>query len=1255
MRNASVHRLSIRQIAVGMAAVLLLNPMLTSAAESRPNILFIAVDDLRPELACYGAEHIQSPNIDRFAQSGLRFDRAYCQQAVCNPSRTSLMTGLRPDTTGVTTNHAHFRSKMPDVVTLPQHFKQHGYHAAAIGKLYHGVFPEGSSNTHWDTMGDPQSWSEPAIRFGPRYYYTEAGIAAAQETFRRVYKPENPSPDAWTQKLVFGPATESPDVADNVLYDGKVADAAVTALRGLAQQPEQPFFLALGFIKPHSPYVAPKEYFDLYRDVEIASNMHLPNGAPRFAGHRSGELRRYTDQPAMDEIAPEKQQRVRHAYYACVSYIDAQIGRVLDELDHLGLSDNTIVSLYGDHGYHLGEHGLWGKTTNFELDTRVPLILRAPGMKATGRASSSLVELVDLYPTLVELAGLPVADHLEGMSLVKLLDDPTQTVKNAAMSQYPRGGHMGYSMRTPTHRLTQWIDQHTGQVTATELYDYADGLVETENLAGAAGSQVKELTAQMATLVPLSTALVTKPSQAAGPPAPKSRIGALRTSFEEQQAGEFERLETELGTWTSVAGTPRIDDKHASAGGQCLQLPGGAETIVELELADGVATMGNLSFRAERWTKRTPFSFRIEKESGGKWAEIYNGDNTVRVGRGFLSELDVSLNDPNITRLRFSVQSPPNTGILIDAIQIALSEPQKIIRAEVIPFALPMLVGAAHSPLLKIRIETVGRLNPIALTELNATLEGTSDLRDIAEVQAFYCGTDASFTAAKAFGASRQPAGDVTFRGEQLLAEGANYVWVACTLKPSANILHRVSTACRELKFSNGKSVELSNSASIQTMGVRVRDAGDDGVHTYRIPGLATTQQGSLIAVYDVRRRSSGDLPGDIDVGMSRSTDGGRSWQPMKIIMDMGDDPEFHYDGIGDPTVLVDAITGTIWCGATWSHGNRSWHGSQPGLEPADTGQFMLVKSIDDGLSWSKPINITPQVKKPEWSFLLQGPGKGISLSDGTLVMPAQYQDPPNPEDSRANRLPHSAFVFSRDHGQTWDVSTGAYDDTTEAQVVELADGQIMINCRYNRESKRVVMTTTDLGKTWIEHPTNRNALVEPSACMASLINVGRELKQRGDSVDWQRIYPATSNDSGALQSARNLTSTESRVEMETEPGGQRDKRPARFEVPAANDFLLFSNPDSLRGRNHITIKASLDGGKTWPLEHQLLLDEGNGRGYSCMTMIDAQTVGILYEGSQAQMTFQQVKLADILNPPKNQKTKNPAQLARKDAFRKEI
>ena len=1163
-------------ILASMAAVL--SPASGAASAPRPNVLFIAVDDLRPELGCYGSAHIHSPNIDALAASGRMFSRAYCQQAVCNPSRTSLMTGMRPDSIGVTGNHSHFRSNHPDVVTLPQHFMNHGYYAAAIGKIYHGVFPDGASTTKWDTMGDPQSWSVPAIRFGPRYYYTEEGVAAAKVAYQQIYKPRNAGPDDWTRKLLFGPATESPDVPDSTLYDGEVANSAVEALRQLKEQ-DGPFFLAVGFIKPHSPYVAPSKYFDLYRDVALPTHAEYPDDAPQFAGHRSGELRRYTDQPDSGVISDDSQRRIRQAYFACVSYVDAQIGRVLAELDRSGLSDSTIVVLYGDHGYHLGEQGLWGKTTNFELDTRVPLIVRTPGMNAAGQRSASLVELVDLYPTLSELAGLPITKQLEGRSFAPILDDSAHTTKHAAFSQFPRGGGlMGYSIRTLTHRLTQWVHRQTGEIRATELYEYGDGPIEAKNIAGAFPEVVKAL----------SSRLLTGPVSRAGQPLPSvsqtgtqqlsEPDGAAVTGFENSMSGPIDRLHNRLGTWTSVLGRSVIDRGHAATGKQCLQLAGGEETLIELEIANGVDTSGELRFRAERWTKRAPFSFRIEKNSGGGWEEVFNGDEEVRVGRAFLSHVSVALADDTIKRLRFRVTSPPGTGVLIDDVRIAPARPQKIVGVEVVPLTLPALLGDDVSPLLKLKVETTGQLAPISLTRLHATTDGTTEPADIESLQVFFGGgPDGSGwndkPAAQLNGAQR---GNRPFvfslpAGSCELAEGANYVWIACKLNQDVNIDHRVGAACSQLEFSNGQIVRLA-ARSVQRMGVAVRNRGDDGVHTYRIPGLATTRKGTLIGVYDVRRGGGGDLPGDIDVGMSRSTDGGLSWEPMQVIMDMGDDPQWRYDGVGDPAILVDRNTGTIWVAGTWSHGDRSWRGSGPGLTPTETGQLMLVRSDDDGVTWSDPINITRQVKRPEWCFILQGPGKGITMRDGTIVFAAQYQDSPE-----QNRLPHSTIIYSKDRGTTWRVGTGAFDDTTEAQVVETQPGVLMLNCRYNREPVRVVMTTRDMGATWQRHDTSERSLIEPGSCMASLINADQEV-------------------------GRDLGS-----------------------------WLLFSNPNSTRGRHHITIKASPDRGLTWPEEHRLLLDEGNSAGYSCMSMIDENTIGILYEGSQAHMTFQRIALDEVV------------------------
>ena len=651
--------------------------------------------------------------------------------------------------------------------------------------------------------------------------------------------------------------------------------------------------------------------------------------------------------------------------------------------------------------------------------------------------------------------------------------------------------------------------------------------------------------------------------------------------FERVQVGAFERIDSKLGTWIAGTGHSIVDHRHAKSGKQCLQLTGGKQTSVVLSFAESVNPSGVLSFWAERWTAREPFSFRIEQQTEQGREEIYRGDKSIRVGRAFLNHVKVPLNGES-RRLRFTVSSPPNTGILMDDVRVAPAENQKITSVKVVPFTLPALIDAPSSPLAKISVTTSGSLNPIRLTGLDVQLKKTTSIEN----------------PVKSIFASSQPGGqykptltpttvEVTEEvGMKLdasfeLAEGENVYWVNGLLNKNINIDETIGVVVTDVQFSNGRvQIEESEKGSqpVQRVGVAVRNAGDDGVHTYRIPGLATTNQGTLIGVYDVRRRGGGDLPGDIDVGMSRSTDGGRTWEPMKIIMDMGEDPAWRYDGIGDPSILVDQNTGTIWVAATWSHGNRSWRGSGPGIKPEETGQLMLVRSDDDGIHWSTPINITAQIKKPKWSFILQGPGKGITMHDGTLVFPAQFQDPPDPGNPRTHRLPHSTIIYSKDHGKSWAVGNAAFDDTTESQVIEIEPGVLMLNCRYNRKSTRVVMITRDLGQTWTKHETSERSLIEPRACMASLIHVDREL---GNGF-----------------------------------GG----------------WVLFSNPDSVRGRKRITIKASPDSGLTWPKQHRLLLDEHASAGYSCMTMIDRKTVGILYEGSQAQMTFQRIPLADLVD-----------------------
>jgi iduronate 2-sulfatase len=427
------------------------------AASRKPNVLFIAVDDLRPELACYGRRHIKSPNIDRIARQGVTFDRAYCQQAVCSPSRTSLLTGTRPDTTKVWDLVTHFRDALPDVVTLPQHFKQNGYFVQGMGKIFHPGYD------------DPRSWSvEWQSPEAPTY---------AQKHAKTIHDEDKP-------RGKDGPPLESAAVADDFYKDGKVADLAVRTLPGLAKKSE-PFFLAVGFARPHLPFVSPKKYWDLYdpAQIQLAPNPYRPKDAPDYALVNSGELRNYVGMPKEGPIPPATARQLKHGYYAAVSYMDAQLGKVLDELDRQGLTKNTVIVLWGDHGWKLGEHGEWCKHSNVENDTNAPLLISAPGMKP-GQHTRALVEFVDVYPTLADLAGLPLPKHLEGSSLKPLLENPQRPWKPAAFSQYPRPKLMGYSMRTDRYRFTVWVsrDDHS-KVDAVELYDHRADPWEDVNIA----------------------------------------------------------------------------------------------------------------------------------------------------------------------------------------------------------------------------------------------------------------------------------------------------------------------------------------------------------------------------------------------------------------------------------------------------------------------------------------------------------------------------------------------------------------------------------------------------------------------------------------------------------------------------------------------------------------------------------------------------------------------------------------------------
>jgi iduronate 2-sulfatase len=461
----------------------------------RPNVLMIIVDDLRPELGCYGVGLIQTPNIDRLAAEGMAFTRAYCAQGICNPSRVSILTGLRPDSHHVCDNETHFRRFLPGIMTLPQAFGSHGYLNAGIGKVFHGTLP------------DPPSW----IRFSlPR---EDTPVYMLKETRARQARREDLArkqgySQSWINAYLRGPSTEASETADSEHWDGALAEIGIAMLKDLKKS--QPFFLGVGFTKPHLPFVAPKRYWDLYRpeDIPLAVNERLPRGAPLFAINNLTEFASHEDlvdipNPTEGTLGEGRARLLKHGYYACVSFADAQVGRLLDALEAQGLRETTVVILLGDNGFKLGEHGSWGKYTNYETDVRAPLIISAPGQRCRGRSSAALVEMVDIYPTLCELAGFDPPHELEGTSLVPLLGDPSLPWKLAAFNQYPRGftyRFMGRAIQTDRYRYIEWKDRIDGRLVAIELYDHATDPGEDTNIARDAANKdlVHELEARLA-------------------------------------------------------------------------------------------------------------------------------------------------------------------------------------------------------------------------------------------------------------------------------------------------------------------------------------------------------------------------------------------------------------------------------------------------------------------------------------------------------------------------------------------------------------------------------------------------------------------------------------------------------------------------------------------------------------------------------------------------------------------------------------
>ncbi|MEM7379787.1 MAG: sulfatase [Bacteroidota bacterium] len=509
--------------------------------KSKPNVLFIAIDDLRPELGSYGSEIAITPNLDALAESGLRFENAYCQQAICSPSRASLMTGARPETIGIIENYTYFRDLNPDIVTLPQHFWANGYETAYSGKIYHGRFTDEEKS--WSRKAAEEQVGVPKPNLPGGYALLEN-----QEIYRenqQAIKERFPNADHYA--LGRGPAYESADVPDHTYIDGYNTDLAIATLKEMVADKDKPFFLGMGYRLPHLDWNAPKRYWDLYdRDkIPLTEQTLNPEDGAAMGLHASFELRVRHGIPKAGEISEELAKTLKQAYLASVSYVDALIGKLITALKESGTYENTVIIVWSDHGWHLGDMGVWGKATNYEIATRVPLIISTPQMpdENRGKSTGALVELVDIYPTLCELADIPLPRHLEGQSFAPLLKDPRQNWKKAVFSQYPNpalrewaanplttemretyfgpliekvekkiveqqgkkwdrtifeNDLMGYAMRTGRYRLVVWKDRTRPDEPQLfiELFDHKTDPDETQNIAVKEEALVGELIKQ---------------------------------------------------------------------------------------------------------------------------------------------------------------------------------------------------------------------------------------------------------------------------------------------------------------------------------------------------------------------------------------------------------------------------------------------------------------------------------------------------------------------------------------------------------------------------------------------------------------------------------------------------------------------------------------------------------------------------------------------------------------------------------------
>ncbi|WP_109831759.1 sulfatase [Reichenbachiella versicolor] len=529
-----------KKITIAIVVLLYVSGCAKKLPQKQPNILFIAIDDLRPELGSYGSEIAVSPNIDALASQGLQFNNAYCQQAICGPSRASLLTGQRPATSGIIHNYLKIRELNPDIITLPQHFGNNGYNTAYCGKIFH----------HGD-RDDKISWNfNPAKNKIPPFKNIFGGFALKENQNAKKKNIQDIIAKYGKGSAVrglgsSGPAYESADVSDRTYWDGYNTELAIATMKEmLKDSADKPFFLGLGFNKPHLNWVAPKKYWDMYNreDIKLTTQVERPENGSAMGLHRSFELRVRHGIPKYGDLDDSLAITLKHAYLACVSYVDAQIGMMIEALEEANVRDNTVIILWSDHGWHLGDMGVWGKATNYEIATRVPMLFWSPNMseKARGAKTDALVELVDIYPTICEAAGITPPEHIEGKSFIPLTEDPQQPWKKAVFSQFPTpalrewGAHplsdgmketyfgpliedvegeiieqvknnwerdlfenyiMGYAMRTSQYRLVIWKDRRdfSSEPIFVELYDHDADPHETKNIGADNPALVKEL------------------------------------------------------------------------------------------------------------------------------------------------------------------------------------------------------------------------------------------------------------------------------------------------------------------------------------------------------------------------------------------------------------------------------------------------------------------------------------------------------------------------------------------------------------------------------------------------------------------------------------------------------------------------------------------------------------------------------------------------------------------------------------------